>query len=184
VPIREIKVTIGGSVIDHGILRSYPVDDGRNYSIPLYKMTVAGEDSAGNATSKDFRVFRFGVLKKTPRAIPKVVGLAQEQTHVIKKYKPDYQVHSASSPENGAWVVHKTFYIHDGADDPDTERFGTIGCVEVVDPSAFVTFNDFLISISGSTKSTRTKKLSEIAASGKMKVTYVKATRPPLRVAP
>lgn len=181
--IRDIKLTVGNQTKDYGILKSYPVYDGKDYKMPIYTLTIAGTSDAGKAQSKDFSIFRFGIHKPTEKAAASVVGLANKQTHVIKKFKHDYQLHSVDSAENGAWVVWKTFYIHDGADDPRTEAYGTIGCVEVVDESeSFVKFNDFIITLSGSTKATRNKKLIEIGASGKMSITYLKAARPPLIV--
>lgn len=152
--------------------------------MPLYTMTVMGKDDSGKAQSRIFRIFRFGLYKPKPDSTVTVVGLADYQTHIIRKFKPDYILHSVEGPEynpsNGAWVVWKTFYIHDGADDPQTQAFGTIGCVEVCDPDGFIKLNDFIISLSGSTKSDRIEKLVEIGASGKISITYLKTSRPPL----
>jgi hypothetical protein len=181
-PIRDITLTVGSQQLGHGVLRSYPVDDGRTYLMPLYTLTVDGLDGGGQPMSKSFRVFRFGIYKPRTGAAATVVGLANEQSYVIKKYKADYPVHSHDSSENGAWVVHKTFYIHDGADSPETEKFGTIGCVEICDQKGFTLFNNFLASLSGSTRKELAEQLQEIAASGKMVVKYQKAARPPLTV--
>lgn len=184
--IRNIKLTVGNVIKGHGILKSYPVNDLKSYRMPLYTLTVEGTDDSDKKQSKDFNIFRFGIHKPLKTSPAKVVGLADQQTHIVKKYKHDYRLHSVEgTPYNasdGAWVVWKTFYIHDGADDPQTEAFGTIGCVEVCDPDGFIKLNDFIISLSGSTKTTKTDKLIEIGASGKMKVTYLRTTRPPLEV--
>ena len=147
-------------------------------------MTIEGTNDSGKKQAKDFNIFRFGIHKPSEKAAATVVGLADKQTHVIKKYKYDYRLHSIEGTpydaSDGAWVVWKTFYIHDGADDPQTQAFGTIGCVEICDPDGFVTLNDFIISISGSAKKDKTEKLIEIGASGKMVISYLKAFRPPL----
>lgn len=182
--IRDIKLTVGNEIKSYGILKSYPVNDGKKYKMPLYILTIEGKDDAGDKQSKEFNIFRFGIHKPNENSQAKVVGLADKQIHKIKKYKHDYELHSAGNASNGAWVVWKTFYIHDGADDPQNEAYGTIGCVEVCDIDGFIKFNDFIITLSGSTKTERDAKLIEIGASGKMVITYLKANRPPLVVQP
>jgi hypothetical protein len=182
--IRDIKLTVGNSIKGYGILKSYPVNDGEKYKMPLYVLTIEGSDNAGKAQSKDFNIFRFGIYKPSKNAAVTTVGLADKQTHKIKKYKHDYELHSAGDASNGAWVVWKTFYIHDGADDPQTSAYGTIGCLEVCDVDGFIHFNDFIISIAGSSKSDKTDQLIEIGASGKMVITYLKASRPPVIINP
>lgn len=192
-PIRDIKLTVGNEIKGYGVLKSYPFptpDDVAagepriKYKMPLYTLTVEGTDGAGNSKTKDFNIFRFGIYRENKRAAARVVGLANKQTHIIKKYKHDYELHSAGDASNGAWVVWKTFYIHDGADDPQNQAYGTIGCVEVCDPDGFIKLNDFIIELGGSTKPERDEKLIEIGASGKMVITYLKAPKPPLVVAP
>lgn len=161
--IREIKLTVGNTTKDFGVLKSYPFPIEApfpEYKMPLYVLTVEGTDDGGAKKSKDFRIFRFGIHKPSENSAVTVVGLADKQTHVIKKYKYDYRLHSTHNtpfnPSDGAWVVWKTFYIHDGADDPRTQAFGTIGCVEICDPDGFIHLNDFIISLSGSTASDHT----------------------------
>ena len=179
--IRKIQMNVGSTPIGKAITWSYPSDDGNIYVIPTYKLTVSGTNDAGLPESKDYEVFRFGVQRKDSSSSARVVGLADLQTHTIKKWIPSYEVHSASSPEKGAWQVYDDFLIHDGPDSPMTELYASIGCVEICyGPSGFILFNDFIISLSGSTKKTRDEKLKEIGSSGKMTITYQKATRPPL----
>ena len=181
--IRKIHMNVGSTPIGKAITWSYPHDDGNTYEIPTYKLTVSGTDDKGNPASKDYEVFRFGVQRKTATSSARVVGLADLQTHTIKKWIPTYEVHSASSPEKGAWQVYDNFLIHDGPDSPMTELYASIGCVEICGgPSGFVGFNDFIISLSGSTKKTRGEQLKEIGDSGKLTITYQKATRPPLKI--
>jgi hypothetical protein len=181
--LRKIGLTMGNKVVAHAVTWSYPEDDGKLYKLPTYSLTVEGKDDAGTAQSRSFEAFRFGVYRPTKKAAARVVGLASKQTHTIKSWIPSYSVHSASSAEKGAWQVYDNFLIHDGPDDPSdvSEPYASIGCIEICGgPSGFVQFNDFLISLSGSTKPTRDKKLAEIGASGTMVITYLEATRPPL----
>ena len=180
--IRDIKLTVGNIIKGYGILKSYPVNDGKIYKMPLYVLTVEGQDDAGNRQTKDFNIFRFGIYKPSEKAAVSTVGLADKQTHIIRKYKHDYELHSTGDASNGAWVVWKTFYIHDGADDPQTQAYGTIGCVEVCDPDGFINLNDFILSLAGSKQAGRDDKLIEIGASGKMVINYLKAARPPVVV--
>lgn len=181
--IRKITLTVGNKIIGHAQTWSYPENDGKIYLIPTYELEVDGTGDDGKARKKSYEVFRFGVSRKTKTSAPAVVGLADYQTHKIKAWLPDYTVHSANSPEKGAWQVYASFLIHDGPDDPSKELYASIGCVEVCrGPQGFVTFNDFIIELSGSKKATRTEKLKEIGASGKMVITYLKAARPKLQV--
>lgn len=180
--IRKIQMNVGGTPIGKAITWSYPYDkDKIRFVIPTYKLTVSGTNDSGLPQSRDFEVFRFGVQRETPTSSARVVGLADLQTHTIKRWIPTYKVHSAASTEKGAWQVYDDFLIHDGPDSPMTEVYASIGCIEICNgPSGFVLFNDFIISLSGSTRKLRGEKLEEIGSSGRMTITYQKATRPPL----
>lgn len=181
--LRKIKLTVGNQTIGEAITWSYPHSDNKTYTIPTYSLTVEGRDDAGRSQRKSFEVFRFGVQRPRTNAAARVVGLADQQTHTIKKWFPDYRVHSAPSQEDGAWQVYGDFLIHDGPDDPLRENYASIGCVEVCGgPRGFEQFNNLLISLSGSAKPSRAEKLAEIGSSGIMTITYLKAARPPLTV--
>jgi hypothetical protein len=183
--LRPIQLTVRSDPVGHCVVCSFPVDDRRDYLVPTYPLTAEGQDDAGNSRSRDFEVLRFGVEKRTSTAAPHIVGLAEEKTHVIQAWLPHYSVHSAASPEKGAWRVFGNFLIHDGPDDTDdaAHAYATIGCIEICKgPQGFVVFNDFLISLSGSTKATRDEKLAEMGASRTISITYRKADRPPLAV--
>jgi hypothetical protein len=181
--VRKINLSVGNKPIGTAITYPYPEDDGVVYDIPTYELTVSGTDDAGAAQTRSFEVFRFGVHRPTAKSSAHVVGLASEQTHTIKAWLPKYTVHSADSKEIGAWQVYDGFLIHDGPDDPKTELYASIGCVEICNgPEGFVKFNDFIISLSGSTKKSRGDKLAEIGSSGKMVIHYAKAARPALVV--
>ena len=97
---------------------------------PKRKCVVTGTDNAGKGVMEKFKVMRFGVQSKDGKTA-RVVGLADYQTHIIKTWIPTYRVHSARSPENGAWQVYDNFLIHDGPDNP-TQLFATVGCIEIM----------------------------------------------------
>lgn len=180
--VRDIQMTVGASSIGTGVTWAYP--DGPPtvlYRIPIYKMTVTGKDNAGTGVSKEFEVFRFGV-KKAGLSAPASVGLADQQTHTIEMWLPDYSVHSAPSAEMGAWKVYDNFLVHDGPDDPQSTAapYATVGCIELCGASQFDALNDFIISLSGLTSGTRQEKLNAIGSSGKLKITYMAASRPPV----
>ena len=181
-PVRKMLMTVGGTPIGEGITWAYP--DGSHsvhYRIPIYRMTVTGTDGQGDSVSKDFDVYRFGV-QKTGSTAPKSVGLADKQTHTMEMWLPHYSVHSAVSAEMGAWKVYGDFLVHDGPDSPQSvvSPYATIGCIELCGPAKFDALNDLLISLSGLTSGTRKDKLNAIGNSGKLKISYVAATRPPL----
>lgn len=180
--IRKIKLTVWGTAIGYAQTWSYPNSDGKVYLIPTYQLSVDGTDDSGKRQNIWFEVFRFGVMRKTKTSSPVIVGLADSQTHIIKAWIPTYKVHSAPSVEDGAWQVYGNFLIHDGPDDPKKELYASIGCVEVCrGPGGFNLLNDQIIELSGSRQSTRNEKLKEIGTSGKMSITYMKASRPSLR---
>jgi hypothetical protein len=47
-------------------------------------------------------------------------------------------------------------------------------------PASFITFNDYLISLSGLRKAARNEQLADIGASGRMSITYIGAKQPPI----
>jgi hypothetical protein len=146
---------------------------------------IASVAMCENSHSQTYEVIRFGVNRKTPTSSPVIVGLAQKQTHTIKRWIKTYSVHSFPSSEGGAWQVYDNFLIHDGPDKPMTQYYATAGCIEICGgPNGFVKMNDFIISLSGSTAATRDAKLTQIGASGLMAISYDAATRPPLVIYP
>ncbi|MFY9479013.1 MAG: hypothetical protein WAQ08_15315 [Aquabacterium sp.] len=181
--IRLIKIVVGGTPLGKQVTWAYPAGtDLGFYMVPIYNCTVEGTDDAGASVTRSFQVLRFGVQSKDGKKAS-VVGLADRQRHVIKAWIPSYTVHSANSPENGAWQVYDNFLIHDGPDTPE-EVFATIGCIEIMGKTGFIKFNDLLIALSGSKASSRNDKLHEIGRSGRMSITYEAAVRPPLEKAP
>lgn len=180
--VRDIAMRVGANSIGTGITWAYPDGSGTSlYRIPIYKFTVTGTDDTGAASSTDFDVFRFGV-KQTGNGAPRSVGLADQQTHTIEMWLPEYTVRSATSAENGAWKVYDDFLVHDGPDDPQStiSPYATVGCVELCGPQKFDALNSLIISLSGLNSGTRGERLNAIGTSGKLKITYDAATRPPL----
>lgn len=185
--MRKVKLVVGNNKIGHALTWAYPEGDVsiRTYLIPTYHLTVSGIDSVGKRKERKFEVIRFGVQQKSLTSPARVVGLANHQTHHIKKWIPTYQVHSSHSPENGAWQVYDNFLIHDGPDNPMGKRniFASIGCIEVCGgPQGFVGFNDYIIELSGPKASKRSDQLIEIGKSRNMDITYLAAARPKLTI--
>lgn len=180
--MRSVRLTVGAKPIGEGRTWAYPNGQLLGiFVIPIYKLSIAGLDEAGHVVAKDVPVFRFGV-QSTDGKTARVVGLAQQQTHVIKAWLPHYIVHSAHSTENGAWQVYGDFLIHDGPDD-DSELFATIGCIEIRGPQGFSKFNDLLISLMAPPGSSREGKLAAIGHSTQLSITYQRASRPELKKA-
>jgi len=180
--MRSIKMRAGAKPIGTAVTWAYPDGGAEYYSIPTYELTVSGKDSKGVSQERKFEVLRFGVHQNGKRGQAKVVGLADHQIHVIKAWLPDYTVHSASSPEKGAWQVYGNFLIHDGPDDPHRQVYASIGCIEICGgPNGFVDFNDYLIQLSGPKSADRAKQLGEIGAARTISIEYEKASRPALR---
>ena len=187
--LRRIEIKIWDAKVGTAVTWAYPADGDNDsaplYEIPTYKITVSGKTEDGRNVSRDFEAMRFGVYKKRALDTPHVVGITARRRKAIRGWYGKYTVHSADSPEKGAWIVHGNYLIHDGPDKPkdSTEPYASAGCVEICGgPFGFVTFNDFILSLSGSKKSTRQQQLNEIGWSGKMFVTYVNTPKPPLKV--
>ena len=183
--MRTIKMLVGNKEIGKALTWAYP--EGMNFGhfyIPTYELVVTGTNNSGNQESRSFEVLRFGI-KCIKNGKPFVVGLADQQTHIIKAWLPHYSVHSARSLEKGAWQVYDNFLIHDGPDDPKTQAYASVGCIEICHgPRGFDRFNDYIISLSGSKAPTRSNQLGEIGRSKKLIITYQKAIRPKYTHAP
>ena len=180
--LRRVKMLVGGDPVGQVVTWAYPNGEGLGYFlIPNYRLTVSGTDAVGKAVSETFEVLRFGVQSKDGKSA-RVVGLADEQTHTIKAWLPDYQVHSAESAQNGAWQVYGNFLIHAGPETKD-DAFASIGCIEIMGRGGFVKFNDLLIKLSGPSAALRTQQLTEIGNAGNMEITYHRTSRPPLKKA-
>jgi len=150
------------------------------FLVPTYQMSVSGTDARGSLSKKVFEVLRFGVQSNDGKSA-RVVGLKDNQTHIIKSWIPSYTVHSARSNEIGAWQVYKNFLIHDGPDDESDDIFASIGCIEVMGHNGFNELNDYIIELVGAPARTRAEQLSQIGNSRMLTITYMKANPPPLK---
>jgi len=194
--MRSVTLTVGGIPIGEGVTWAYPkgIDLGR-FLIPIYRLTVSGTACTGVPVTKIFQVFRFGVQSEDGKTA-RVVGLAEEQTHTIQGWIPDYSVHSredcqamVSSPEcpdHGAWRVMKGkgFLVHAGPPNPfDRIRpCATIGCIEVIGINEFIHLINLLIDLMGPPAGSATQKLTAIGNSGQLFIAYQSAPRPTLKV--
>ena len=183
--VRKITILVGSTPIGKAVTWAYPDGDPQVelFEIPTYAVTVSGTDNNGARRTKAFEGFRFGVQQKGNIG-PRVVGLADYQTHKIKQWIASYEVHSAGSLENGAWQVYDNFLIHDGPDDPldANQPYASIGCVEICNTAqSFTVFNDYILALSGVTGNGRNERLRRIGNSGNLVITYEKAARPALK---
>lgn len=179
--MRAVRIVVGGTPTTQE-QRTWAYPNGASlgqYWVPVYPCFVSGTDDADKAVRQRFDVLRFGVQSKDGKTA-RAVGLAERQTHTIKAWLPHYRVHSALSPENGAWQVYGNFLIHDGPDNP-SELFATVGCIEIMGRRGFVKFNDLIISLVGPTATSRPRQLAEIGRSGRISITYEAASRPTLK---
>ncbi|MBL6448619.1 hypothetical protein JMN32_20070 [Fulvivirga sp. 29W222] len=183
--MRKIKLTVGNTPVGEALTWAYPAGDGKKlFLIPTYELHVRGTDDSGKNIEETFEVFRFGVQQRTTTSSPRVVGLADEQTHIIKAWLPEYSVHSAPSTEDGAWQVYGNFLIHDGPDVPLSQSNGayaSVGCIEICGVKGFEKFNNLMIRLGGAPGNDRSAKLNTIGSSQQMEITYKKASRPPLK---
>lgn len=180
-PVRQMKMTVGSVAGSEALMKSYPFDDGKNYLMPTYSLTVGGTDDGGQAVSKQFSVIRYGIKCESKGGRVYVVGLSDDQQYTIKMWLPGY---TPDTSEPGAWKVKGNYLVHDGPDNIATDRYGAVGCIELCGANQFNAFNDYLISISGLASSSKSKaeKLLEIGSSGKLSIHYLKATPPPLKL--
>jgi hypothetical protein len=181
--IRPVNLTVSGTAISNEYAKTFSYHrDGKSqdrnlYRIPLYRMTISGRDDAGNAVQHTVRVIRFGVGWSTQTNVSYVYGLAKLQSSYIRRWLPDYSVHSARH-------VFKDYLIHDGADNPVREVYATAGCIDVCDdPYGFDRVNSLIIRLSGVEKALpRARQLRDIAHAGRKTITYERALRPALRL--
>jgi len=178
--MNRVDIRVGAIAVGYAKTWAYPDGSPTDYyRIPTYGVKVSARLS-GKLVSRDFEAFRFGVQRKGTIG-PRVVGLADRQTHIIKTWIPTYSVHSARSTEQGAWQVYDNFLIHDGPDNPHVQAYASIGCVEICNgPRGFDEFNDYIIALAEPSATGRDNQLAEIGRSGKLLVIYDAAKRPPL----
>ena len=166
--MRPVTVTITNITLGTAHLTSYPDKQNSSilYSVPLYRVYVAGRDSANNLVSEDFEAIRFGIHKPYSGQVS-VVGLADAQTHTLSW-------DDISTMPNKAWRVYDGFFIHKGPEYPITQNYGSIGCVEICGVDEWDRFNDLIKNLTG------LSNLTQISNSGLLTAEYESATRPPL----
>ncbi len=182
--MRPVALNVSATPIGTARTWAYPAGQSLGvFVLPTYRLRISGKDDKNTPVVQHFEVFRFGV-QCNDGITARVVGLADQQVHRIKTWIPTYRVHSAPSKEDGAWQVYGNFLIHDGPDGPADGLYASIGCIEVMGRQGFFRLNSLLISLCGPTSSNRADQLAEIGRSGKLTITYDRATRPPLVRAP
>lgn len=159
--LRNVTITITNQVVGTYYARSYPDDDFDNdkkielYQVPLYKITVAGTDAAGNNVTKTFTGTRFMPYWNDPKSLhPEYKtkgwvnsGLSAARTITVGKYIAGYTVHNTYSPDHGAIVMVGNFYIHAGPADVRNVGWGSAGCVEIL--GDFNLFKEAITNLSG-----------------------------------
>lgn len=119
--LREIHLRVGATPLGIAYTWSYPNSNGRVYVVPTYGLTVKGYNDAHLPSERTFEVLRFGVHRTQANLTPRVVGVSSQHRYVIRRWLPNYKVHSFHSREDGAWQVHGNYLIHDGPDNPKTQ---------------------------------------------------------------
>lgn len=111
------------------------------YNVPVYELRVTSGGS--------YSVIRFGLHNRgdnaTPRVRPCDSGLHEPRV-CTPGWMPHYSPHSfRGGSRPGAWQLlsGKGFLIHEGADVPNGQVGGSIGCIEVLNGK----WNDFLAEI-------------------------------------
>lgn len=163
------QVTITVTNIQSGVayLTSYPYRPKRiKYRVPLYRVEVSGVDAAGNSVSTYFKAIRFGV-KRTTTVAAKVVGLAERQSHTLRWAY-------ITTMDEMAWRVYGGFFVHRGPENPLTQNFGSIGCIEITGPGKWAEFNALILELTGAASE------EDAGAHGLVRIEYHAATRPPL----
>ena len=166
--MRPVTVIVTSNILGNAKITSYP--DKQNfaklYRVPLYRVYVEGRDATNNFVQEDFEAIRFGVHKNYS-SHPKIVGLADMQTHILSW---DW----ITTMEEYSWRVYDGFFIHDGPDNPMSGFYGSIGCVEICGANEWSRFNDVIQDLSGANSP------EEVSTGGLLTADYEIATRPPL----
>jgi hypothetical protein len=163
----EVTITVTNFQTGTAYLTSYPYRPNRvKYRVPLYQVTVSGNDKSGNSVSTDFDAIRFGV-KRTQTSAASVVGLADRQEYTLSWS-------FITTMNEMAWRVYGGFFVHRGPDNPITQNFGSIGCIEITGSGKWAEFNALIVELAGC------KSESDVSNKGLAKILYHAATRPPL----
>ena len=161
---KNVDIIITNTIIRDGIVSAYPDSDGKKYIVPTYKMNVIGINRMGKPISASFEVIRFGVQRDETKNIKaRIVGLSDSQSYKLNWV--DYL--------GGSWQVKGDWLIHEGAEDPTTEAWGAIGCIEVCGVNGWNEFNSLLKEL------TRIDDFEEISVKKLLTVKYLPVTSKP-----
>jgi hypothetical protein len=141
------------------------------YEVPLYKVILSGtleiEDIKLNISS-DFKAYRFGVHMEDENDNPKMVGFQEAQSYYLNW---DY----ITTMKGFAWRVTEGWFLHKGPDDPLTQIYGSIGCIEICGKGEWNRFNDYVKWFTGSNDE------NEISKNKLLRINYEKAIKPNLK---
>ncbi len=168
--MRNVTVIVTDFKLGRAHITSYPYRPNRPrilYSVPLYRVTIKGRNNVNNLVTKDFEAIRFGVYR-TKTEGPKIVGLADYQTHILKL---DY----ITTMNDDAWRVYDGFFIHQGPNNPTSGSYGSIGCIEICGFGEWDLFNDTIKNLTG------LNSLTQISNNKLVTVEYERAERPSLK---
>ena len=190
-PYRDVTITIGGTPNGSRYqARTYPENNGKQYSVPIYSLTVTGTNSKGENISRTWDVLRFmPYLNQNPQSsgykqvtgsTPIMSGLSDERHSTIRCYNPNYKVHNSQTPENGGFVIYGNFMIHDGPDNADNTGWGAAGCMEVMGDEGFMELKTFIFDLSGSQNPNTEQGLLDFVSSGKLYINIEQSERPPV----
>jgi hypothetical protein len=127
VELKPVTLTVGGTPISglRGKVASYPRITEKMYRVPVYNMTLQGQ----NGEKKEYEVLRFGVRldKSEPDSKDRMFGMTnQYEQLVLTEFDPKYLA--------GSWVIahlsQGRTMIHDG----NTLEAGVanLGCIAVM----------------------------------------------------
>jgi murein DD-endopeptidase MepM/ murein hydrolase activator NlpD len=135
-------------------INSYP-DHSMHYLVDTYWVYINGTTTSGQPVTYKFKAVRYGVAYKYNQyKEPTVVGLFQEQTHVIPTWKPKYLDDNDKGVPIGAFVISGTWYFHSGSEDTNSYTVGSIGCVEIAGKGEWTRFCKAIKELSGQSSET------------------------------
>ena len=187
--MNEVVIEIGMPILSRKyVVKSYPLPAFPTppafYEVPLFAVSIFKATNHLKPQSytdqQEFKAVRFGVYDNDGsvsqyRAKGRfVVGLSDDRWYRLHRYI-DYRLHSRpDNPDNGAWVIEGTHYIHSGPRGFNDYGYGTAGCVEIFGDREFIRFGEVLMQYTGSTSRYQVPRSAPVWI-------YVKhARRPPI----
>ena len=168
--IRSVEIIVSSKPVGTGKVRAFPYRMGGRFRVPLYEMVVIGTDSSLKKVERKFKVIRFGVKQVSRIDRHRVVGLKDFQVHSLKR----------AGYMDGSWQIYGDFLIHDGADNPKRQAWGSIGCIEVTGKDEWEDFESLIKNLSGESnpwKSGQSGKLMVRIESVKKRPPLIKVPR-------